>query len=127
MGVNAQVPAERICDGAQHETLQYICLVDEMARLVDESVRLSFTFPATQRTTSCGTDICPRTLLGRFEIAQPRLLDVRWAGWRRADAPAAAATGWRWRVELCAACEAVTRIPDQRSVRRRSERRSNLG
>ena len=99
MGVNAQVPAERTCDGAQHETLQYICLVDEMARLVDESVRLSFSVLATQRT-SCGTDICPRTLLGRNAIALPRLLEARWAGLRRTDAPAAAATGWKRRAEL---------------------------
>ena len=100
MGVNAQVPAERTCDGSLHATLQYICLVDEMARLVDESVRLSFSFSATQRTTSCGTDICPWTLPGRIGIAQPRLLEARWAGLRRADAPAGAATGWKWRAEL---------------------------
>ena len=51
-------------------------LVDEMARQVDESVRLTFTLTATQRTTSCGTNLPPSTLRAVLGVSQARALHV---------------------------------------------------
>ena len=58
-----QFPAERNCFRALHV---YPCdarLADEVAGLVDESVRLYLSLPATQRTTPSGTNLPPSTLL----------------------------------------------------------------
>ena len=115
MGVISRVPAERTCDGAQHETPRYIRLVDEFVRLVDESVRLSFSFPATQRTTSCGTNICPWMIPGRIGDVLPRLLEARRAGLRRADAMAA--TGCMWSAGLGATTAPALHVTLSRAYR----------
>ena len=114
----------------------YACdarLVDEVAGLVDESVRLNFFPPATQRTTPSGTNLPPSTLLvgctSEALLLRQRLVrDLTMSFTSRTSHESEGSARRANRTSgvsedaarsVGAACDAVMRQPGQLRVRRR--------
>ena len=116
-------------------------LVDEVAGQVDESVRLNIFPPATQRTTLCGTNLPPSTLLvgctREALLLRQRLVRYLTLSFtsrtshesERSARPADRTSGVSEDAarSVGAACDVVTRQPDQPSVRGRSQWRWSVG